>query len=127
MKIFKEFVEKKDASEFFTKLFIARDHAHKLHLSTKSYAQHKALNSFYENLLGLIDNAVETYQGEYDLIKLNINNDKNSENAEEFLRDFGNYTKESRKIFEGDDHLQNIIDEITALAYQTLYKIRFLK
>jgi Family of unknown function (DUF5856) len=127
MKIFKEFVEKKNASAFFSKLFATRDHAHKLHLATKSYSQHKALNSFYDELLDLMDQIIETYQGEYDLVKLNLNNEKGSDDPESFLTDFGKYIKDSRKMFEGDDHIQNLIDEITALTYRTLYKIRFLK
>lgn len=126
MKLFREFVEKKDANSFFSRLFAVRDHAHKLHLSTKSYAQHKALDGFYDGLLALIDQIIETYQGQYDLVKLNLSNDKESDDPEAFIRDFANYIKESRKLFEGDSHLQNIMDEIMSLAYQTLYKLRFL-
>lgn len=127
MKLFREFIEKKDANSFFSKLFTARDHAHKLHLATKSYAQHKALNSFYEDILDLIDQIVETYQGEYELVKLNFNSENFSDNPEKFLNDLVNEIKKSRELFDGDDHLQNMIDELTSLTYQTLYKIKNLK
>lgn len=127
MKLFKEFVEKKDADSFFSRLFVVRDHAHKLHLSTKSYAQHKALDGFYDGLLGLIDQIIETYQGEYDLVKLNLSSTKESDDPETFIRNFADFIKDSRKLFEGDTHLQNIMDEIMSLTYQTLYKLRFLK
>ena len=127
MKPFLEFVEKKDANAFFSKLFAVRDHAHQLHLSTKSYAQHKALGSFYESLLTLIDQIVETYQGEYDLVKLSMGQSDLSDDPLTFIKDFAEYVTESRKLFAGDTHLQNMIDEILSLSYQTLYKVRFLK
>jgi hypothetical protein len=127
MKLFKEFVEKKEINSLFSKLFAVRDHAHELHLATKSYAQHKALNAFYDGLLDLMDQIIETYQGEYDLVKIKPNGENLSDNPEDFLSNFGQYIKDSRKLFDGDDHLQNIIDEITSLTFQTLYKIRFLK
>lgn len=126
MKLFREFVEKKDANELFSTLFGARDHAHELHLATKSYAQHKALNSFYDSLLELTDQIIETYQGEYDLVKISPKQDF-AEDPETFLNDLAKYIKQKRNIFEGDDHLQNIMDEISSLIYQTVYKIRFLK
>jgi hypothetical protein len=41
--------------EFIAQLFLTRELAHRYHLSTKSYAQHKALGNFYEDLLDLTD------------------------------------------------------------------------
>ena len=38
------------------------------HFSTKSYAEHKALGKFYDDLIGKIDTIVEAYQGYYGLI-----------------------------------------------------------
>ena len=127
MKLFKEFVEKKEVTVLFSNLFSARDHAHKLHLATKSYAEHKALGNFYDDLLPLIDQIIETYQGQYDLVNLKTSTAKYSDDPTSFLTKFSEEIKDSRKMFEGDDHIQNIIDEITSLAFQTLYKLRFLK
>jgi DNA-binding ferritin-like protein len=42
-----------------------RDQAHITHWATTSYAEHKALGSFYDKLTDLIDTFVETYQGKY--------------------------------------------------------------
>lgn len=128
MKLFREYVEKKELNTFFSKLFAVRDHAHKLHLSTKSYAQHKALDGFYEGLLDLIDQIIETYQGEYDLVKISASSEKQSDDPVTFIGDFASELKKVRRYFSEDDtHLQNIMDEIIALSYQTLYKLRFLK
>ena len=50
-------------NEFIAKLFLTRELAHRYHLSTKSYSQHKALQNFYEDLLDLIDDLAEMTQG----------------------------------------------------------------
>jgi hypothetical protein len=127
MKLFREYVENKEINGFFSKLFTVRDQAHKLHLSTKSYAQHKALNGFYEGLLDLIDQMIETYQGEYDLVKISFTNNDQSEDTIPFIKGFADEVKNARKYFDKDTHIQNIMDEILSLTYQTLYKLRFLK
>ncbi len=44
-------------------LFFARDVTHREHLKTTSYAQHVALNEFYEAIVGNADSIAEAYQG----------------------------------------------------------------
>ena len=46
-------------------LFHARTNAHVLHLRTRSYAAHKALNEFYDEIVELTDDLAESYQGRY--------------------------------------------------------------
>lgn len=112
------------------KLFESRQVAHNVHLQTKSYAMHKALNGFYDNILDLADSLIETYQGQYGLLtdyKLDIPSIKPD--------GIINYLEEAAEIFkighnsfeEKDTHLHNILDEIVGLTYQTLYKLKFLK
>ena len=36
-------------------LFLARDVTHSVHLNTRSYAKHKALGGFYEDVIELAD------------------------------------------------------------------------
>ena len=127
MKLFKEFVENKDINSFFSHLFMVRDQSHKLHLSTKSYAQHKALDGFYEGILALIDELVETYQGQYDLVKLDFSSSEKTDDPEKLIREFSGFISDSRKLFSNETYLQNILDEMAALTYRTLYKLRFLK
>ena len=52
------------------RVFAARNLAHLEHWKTKSYAQHKALNEFYDGIISGIDRIVETYQGAFGLIKV---------------------------------------------------------
>jgi len=51
------------AAEFVGKLFLARDVAHSVHLNTRSYAKHKALKTFYEDIVDLADEFAEAYMG----------------------------------------------------------------
>jgi hypothetical protein len=127
MKSFNEFVENKTVNYLFSRMFAARDEAHILHLSSKSYAEHTALGDFYDKLIELTDEIIETYQGKYGLIKIEHNSDDKFDSAKEFLDDFTKTLVDSRELLEDDEHLANILDEITGLAYRTLYKIRFLK
>lgn len=50
-------------------LFAARNQAHYIHLNTRSYAVHKALNDYYSGLVDLADNYAENAQGRYGLIE----------------------------------------------------------
>lgn len=122
-------------SSFFSKLFESREMAHIYHLQVKgeegSYAAHMALNSYYDNVLELIDEIIEVYQGQYDIIEeydIIDTKDTKSKDKIEYFKDLANFIKIERKnISEEDTHLHNIIDEIVALIYKTLYKLKFNK
>ena len=47
------------ASDFVGILFLARDVTHSVHLNTRSYSKHKALQKFYENIIDLADSFAE--------------------------------------------------------------------
>ena len=122
-----EFKSASDVQVLISKLFETRDFAHGAHLRTNSYAQHKALNKFYDDILGLTDSFVETYQGQYGIIKFSFEAPK--------IGDPVSYLEDAAKIFieahnsidKKDTHLHNILDEIVGLTYSTLYKLKFLK
>ena len=59
------------AGEFVGMLFLARDIAHRIHLKTLSFAEHKTLNEFYEAIVPLADDFAQQYQGRY-AIRLDI-------------------------------------------------------
>jgi hypothetical protein len=110
-------------------LFLARDVTHSVHLNTRSYAKHKALGKFYENIIGLADDLAEAYQGRHGLIgPITLHSAKKTTNVIEFLEDSLKDVEELRyKVCEKDETaIQNIIDEIVALYLSTLYKLRFL-
>jgi len=120
----------KEIKGLVEKLFESRQVAHSIHLKTKSYATHKALNHFYDDITDLTDRLVETYQGQYGLIvdyKIDIPN-TNPDEIIVYLEEAAEVFKIGHSSFnEKDTHLHNILDEIVGLTYQTLYKLRFLK
>lgn len=116
-------------SEFIGTLFLARDVAHSVHLNTRSYAKHKALDAFYHGVIDLADNFAEVYQGKYGLIGgIVLQTAKATANVVELLQ---SQVDEIEKVRYGlvDKNctvLQNIIDEIVALYLSTIYKLKYL-
>lgn len=116
------------AADFVGTLFLARDVAHSVHLSTRSFAKHSALNTFYDEVIELADKFAEAYQGRHGLIgPITMMSAKNS-NIVGFLEESLADVESMRyKVCEkSDTALQNIIDEIVGLYLSTLYKLKFL-
>lgn len=111
--------------KFIGRLFELRDAAHVEHLKTRSFAAHSALNSFYDGILDLADGFVESYQGKYGIIKIDIK-PSSPDNFLSYLEDFAKYVESSREVFK-DEWLKNQVDEISSLAYSTIYKLTYLK
>ena len=117
------------AADFIGVLFLGRDVAHSVHLNTRSYAKHVALQGFYEEIVELADKFAETYQGKYGLIGgISLQPAKTTANIADFLQEQAEEIEANRyKVVDKDcTPLQNIIDEIMGLYYGTIYKLRFL-
>jgi DNA-binding ferritin-like protein len=117
------------ACDFVGVLFLARDVTHSVHLNTRSYSKHKALQKFYENIIELADNFAEAYQGRHGLMgPISLQTAKKTTNVVEFLENQLEEIETDRyKICDKDDSvIQNLIDEILALYLSTLYRLRFL-
>jgi len=121
-----QYKQSKDVKGLVQKMFEARQVAHNCHLKSKSFAEHKALNSFYDNLLELVDGFVETYQGQYGLLGDCEFKVEAVSNATEYLEDCVKIFVVGRDSLK-DSHLQNVMDEVVALTYRTIYKLKFLK
>jgi hypothetical protein len=117
------------AGELVMRCFHARTNAHVLHLKTRSYAAHKALNEFYDNIVDVTDSFAEAYQGDYGLIEDYPSKYTVASDPLDMLKELGTWITAHRNecCDEDDTYLQNIIDEIMALIRQTEYKLRFLK
>ena len=114
---------------FLGHLFLARDVAHSVHLNTRSYAKHKALNKFYTGIIDLADEFAEAYQGRIGLIgPVVLQSADKTNNIVDFLEDSLKKVEEMRyKMIEREDAaLQNLIDSIVVLYLSTLYKLKFL-
>ena len=74
-------------NDFVGMMFLARDVTHSVHLNTRSYAKHKALQKFYENIIDLADGFAEAYQGRHGLIgPISLMSAKKTGNVTEFLQ-----------------------------------------
>lgn len=115
-------------ADFVGTLFLARDVAHSVHLSTRSFAKHSALNTFYDEVVDLADKFAEAYQGRHGLIGPITMMSAKSSNIVAFLEEsLADIEGMRYKVCEkSDTALQNIIDEIVGLYLSTLYKLKFL-
>lgn len=111
-------------------LMDARNQTHIYHLQSQSYAQHIALNEFYEGIVDLVDRFIESAQGKYGIIR----GYKSELSAYDESGDPINYLKMKLKIvekyreyFSDSGYLQQIIDDIIELFYTTIYKLVALK
>jgi hypothetical protein len=108
-------------------LFYARTVTHIEHLKTKSYAQHVALGSFYDEVIDLADKLAEAYQGDRGLLGPIPQYAKIPDYPiDTFLEKQMNTIEELRKQGNYRSALQNIIDEVIDLYLSTLYKLRNL-
>jgi hypothetical protein len=117
--------------QFVSTLMASRTQAHIFHLQTPSYAAHKALNKYYDEIVDLIDGLVESYQGKYGIItgygNIALQEYQSCEAIIMFFETLCMYVEKSRGMVAQDSYLQNQIDEIVALIKSTIYKLRFLK
>ena len=115
-------------SEFILVCLHEVTNAHLLHLKSRSYAQHMALATFYEELADLADTVAESFQGKYERImeypNLYI---PPEDDPEEELESFSEYVEETRVLLPQDSEIQNAIDEIQELVNSTIYKLKFLR
>lgn len=99
-------------------LFQSRDMMHLQHLNTTSYAEHKALNAYYDGILDLTDKFTEVYFGRFKRVEIVI--------PEAKIEDAVSHMKAMQALVDGErnnypSELQNIMDEMLGLINQTLY------
>ena len=117
------------ANEFLGLLFLARDVAHSVHLNTRSFSKHEALNICYNRIIGAADDFAEAYQGRYGLIgPITLHSAKKTANIIEFLQDSLAEIEAARYDVcdKSDSAMQQLIDNIVEIYLRTLYKLKFL-
>ena len=118
-----------NASQFVGHLFLSRDVAHSVHLNTRSFSKHMALQTFYDGIIDLADKFAEAYQGRHGLIgPIAVPAAKKTTNIIEFLQDQLSEIEKGRYDVcdKSDSALQQLIDNIVELHLTTLYKLKFL-
>lgn len=101
---------------------------HVFHLQTKSFAEHKALNKYYDSIGDIVDTLAEAYQGKYGILKYkNVSKIEQYESKEQLIEYFNKILKiieKTRPI--KDSFIENIVQEVETLIYSTLYKLKYL-
>jgi len=113
------------ALELFTQFFEVKTQAHHLHHITTSYAEHKALGTFYEKWDELADNFIETYTGRYGRTSGDMNIHITSFLDTKIYIDSIAMTLQSNTVrdllSELDTDMSNILDEMLELCNHTSY------
>ena len=111
--------------DLIERLFHARNAAHLAHWKTKSYAEHKALGHYSEDVIEQRDELIEAYQGTFGLIG---EVDEQEKSIAKLIHDDIIWLNENRsKGAKGVPALENIVDELTGVHMKTLYKLENLR
>ena len=105
-------------NKFLGILFQSRDMMHLTHLDTRSFAEHKALNAYYDNSLDLTDSFAEKLFGRSGRLDIVIPESK-KQDAVSHLKGMQAIIEAERDNYASD--LQNIMDEMLGLVNETLY------
>lgn len=124
-----------DVSKFISKLLESREMAQVYHWTVKgdmgSHAAHLALEAYYSGVIEFIDDIVEIYQGQYGLIEgydIIDTTDSKSKDRLDYFKEAVEFVKSNRICIKAEDtHIHNIVDELIALQYKTIYKLTYNK
>jgi len=124
-----------DVSKFISKLLESREMAQVYHWTVKgdmgSHAAHLALEAYYSGVIEFIDDIVEIYQGQYGLIEgydVIDTTDSKSKDRLDYFKEIVEFVKSERTCIKSEDtHIHNIVDELIALQYKTIYKLTYNK
>lgn len=109
-------------------LMASQTQVHIFHLQTKSYAEHKALQDYYDGIDDLVDSLIESYQGQFGIIdnyqSMPISKYEGKGQLISYFEELMAMIEKNREDL--PSHLQNIVDTIVELITSTLYKIKFL-
>ena len=115
--------------EFVGTLLHSATIAHIMHLQSKSYANHKALGNYYEEIVDLADSVAETWQGCNSEIISNYPNMFGNPISDplDYLKSLRDYVITNRQSISESSNIQNEIDNVMTLLDSTIYKLTFLK
>jgi hypothetical protein len=118
-----------DIGELIATLFLSREIAHREHLKTQSFAQHKTLEEFYNNVIEIADSITEAYQGRNGLFDIPFLPNTYNGDIVSVIQSLLDCVEGCRyqAVDSSDTAIQNLIDEAVAIFLSTLYKLKNLK
>jgi hypothetical protein len=119
-------MEKEALAKMIGIMFMSRTYTHMAHLKTSSYAAHKALNGFYDGIVGKADGLAEAVQGKYGkldipFVELKGSIDSPIDGIESQMMMIDNLCKKCE-----EDWIDNIVQDIQAFYRSTLYLLKEL-
>lgn len=112
--------------QLIARTFASRNCAHLTHWKTRSLAEHLATGEFYDEVIDIVDNLVECYQGNFGLIK-DVQLSNHTGDILTCLEADAIWIAENEDEITGEvDALENILQELLGLYLKTIYKLKFL-
>lgn len=107
---------------YISLLMESRNQAHRFHMTTKSYAEHKSLQAYYEGIVPLFDSYAEAYMGKYGRLgRISPNRRITKPGSKVYFRALANQVRRLR--LPRDPYLRALQDDIMALIRSTLYML----
>ncbi len=118
-------------AKFISTLLASRTQAHIFHwqaVGEDSGAKHLVLGEYYEDIAGLVDDLVESYQGRFGIITGfdGPSTFREDNDPLKYFKALNQYVEMIRTKLPQDSYIQNQVDEIVSLIQTTLYKLEYL-
>ena len=111
---------------FLTTLLHSGTNTHLQHWATTSYAQHKTLGKFYENIIELTDQLAEAYFGYYGQIKTFPDSYHLPKGTPlMYLESLQKFVKDARSDLPDESQLVQLVDNIAQEIDTTIYLLKF--
>lgn len=105
-------------------LLESRERAHVMHLRTRSFAGHKALQTYYEGIVPLLDSYAETYMRGRRTVAPKFSLSSTTRGTPKaYFQSLSRKLSALRPKLPRTGALDNIRQEIDALVYQTMYML----
>jgi len=110
---------------FLATMLHAGTNTHFFHWATKSYAKHKALGHFYENIINHTDALAEAYFGVYGQITEFPATYHQPKEPLAYLQSLQAFVKAARPDLPTDSEIVQLIDNIAQEIDTTIYLLKF--
>ena len=113
-------------ADFISVLRNSSPQVHIFHNQTRVYSEHIALGGYYDDVLDIIDRLTETYKALYGEIEgytsMPYKDYTNNQDTVNYFRALYQYVESNRELFR-DRFFQAILDELSELINQTIYRL----
>jgi len=113
---------------FIGTLLQSRTQAHIFHwqvMGPSADAKHRAFEAYYDEIVDILDELVESYQGRYGVYKgyQMPNPLREDANYVQYFEALCKFVEGVRKTIPQDSYIQNQVDEVVTLIEKTKYKL----